>query len=163
MPQKICNIWKSMAAGLAGGLVASWVMDETTKMLAPHNDQPMPTGPADPKVKVARAVKESVLKSPLSEQDEKTAGAVVHYATGGLSGALYGAVASVLPLASAGFGTLFGTAVFVAGEGVALPALGITGSPAKIPLPVQAQYLGGHLIYGAVTEAVRREILKVLA
>jgi len=79
-----------------------------------------------------------------------------------VSGAIYGAVSEVLPLATAGFGTLFGTAVWLAADEVAVPALGLGPTPVELPLSHHAQYLGGHLIYGAITDAVRRGLLAVM-
>jgi uncharacterized membrane protein YagU involved in acid resistance len=71
-------------------------------------------------------------------------------------GTLYGALAAVLPAATSGFGTAFGTALFALADETAVPVLGLSKPPTEYPLSSHAKALASHLVWGATTEAVRR-------
>ena len=92
----------------------------------------------------------------LSSRQRTSAAPWVHYLFGTLCGGAYGALAEFLPAATAGFGTLFGTALFAgASEGV-LPAMRLIPGPTETPVPVQVGGMAAHAVYGATTEGVRR-------
>ena len=82
---------------------------------------------------------------------------------GALSGAIYGAAAELTPLARAGYWALFGAALWAIADEIAAPALGLSESPDKLPWKSHAQYLGAHLVYGIVTNAVRQGVAKLVA
>jgi putative membrane protein len=71
-------------------------------------------------------------------------------------GAVYGAAAEIIPMVSRGFGLPFGAAVRLGAHVVAVPALGLTESPVRRPVAEEAKEFGLHLVYGSVTELVRR-------
>src|SRR6188472_4269122 len=97
------SIWKGVVAGLAGGLVASWTMNQFqaawTRLAAnsekPHGAQSLQpaqgsTGDQDQDAKeqddatveTAKAISEGVFGHELQESEKKSAGAAVHYAFG---------------------------------------------------------------------------------
>src|SRR5690242_5847507 len=132
MPENIRNTWKGMAAGFAGGLVGAWAMGLLTKVAADKEKQkPKSQQSEDSTVKTASRILRKVTGRELTARGKAIAGPVVHYAMGGVSGAIYGAVSEAVPLARAGFGTLFGTAVWIAADEVAVPAFGLGPSPAE--------------------------------
>ena len=94
----------------------------------------------------------------LSHEERKQAGPVVHYLFGGLAGGLYGALAECAEWTSLGFGTVFGTLLFVGADLIAVPAFGLGPSAAEQPVASQATPLAAHLVYGATTDLVRRAI-----
>jgi hypothetical protein len=164
-------IGSGLAAGLAGGLAGSWVMNQVhaiwskasqklTERKAQEQSQPEQAGggqsdePAT--VKAAKLIWEKAAHRPLPDERKETAGAVVHYAFGAATGALYGALAEVWPPARTGFGTLFGVAVWATADEIAVPAAGLAKGPADYPVSVHARALVAHVVYGASTEAVRR-------
>jgi len=75
---------------------------------------------------------------------------------GMLSGAIYGAVAEVLPIVRAGNGLLFGTILWWVADNTAVPAVGLSKRPSAYPPSTHAYALSSHLVYGFVTESVRR-------
>ena len=92
----------------------------------------------------------------------KQAAPVVEYAFGALCAGVYGAVAEYLPSVTAGFGTVYGTILFVGASEAVLPALGFVPPPSK-RTPVQhIGGLAGNVVYGAATEGVRRLVRRVL-
>ena len=157
------SVVKGIIAGAAGGLAATWVMSQFHALIAPPpEEQAKDESGEDATVKTAEAISGKVFHHDLSEEEKKKAGPLVHYAYGTAIGALYGAFAVHNPITTAGFGTGYGAAAWVAGDEVAVPALGLAPKPTEVPLSKHAQELAAHLVYGANLEGVRRGLTKVL-
>jgi len=107
-------------------------------------------------VKAAERLAETVLHTELPEEVKPVAGEAVHYGMGALSGAIYGAVAEMLPFARAGNGLLFGAVLWWVADNMAVPAVGLSKMPSEYPPSTHAYALSSHLAYGFVTETVRR-------
>jgi putative membrane protein len=90
------------------------------------------------------------------------AGPALHYGFGALTGAVYGALAELVPAVTWGAGAPFGTAVWLGADEVTVPALGLSGPPWESPPSVHARALGAHLVYGLTTEGVRRLARRLL-
>jgi putative membrane protein len=184
-----CEVWRiemserrdvhlasGLLAGIAGGLVASWIMNEFMAKAGPslqkavqrddsggEEQEPVGPKPDDATMKTADAVVSTVTGGRhLSHEGREKGGPIVHYAFGALMGATYGAIAEGLPEATFGFGTAFGAALFAGADLVAVPALNLSGSPADAPVSSLATPLAAHLVYGTVTEAVRRLVRLLL-
>jgi putative membrane protein len=113
------------------------------------------TPPEDPTVKAA-ATATRLVGYRLGESEKAPAGSVVHYAFGVVVGAVYGAAAEIVPIVSTAFGLPFGAAVWLGAHVVAVPALRLAESPARQPAAKEAGEFGLHLVYGSITELVRR-------
>ncbi len=98
----------------------------------------------------------------LSHDQRKVAAPLTHYAFGMLCGGAYGLVAEYVPAATAGFGTAFGSALFLAAQEGAVPALGLSPTPEKIPAILHVGGLTAHSVYGATTEGTRLLLRKIL-
>ena len=171
---------KGIVAGAIGGLVASWVMNIfmadagpeiqhlATKMDGSaarqqqsdsrHDDQPKDDQPKeDATMKAADSVVSTITGGRhLSMEAKQKGGPVVHYAFGGLMGALYGLAAEYSSLARAGFGTAFAGALFAGADLWAVPALHLSGSTGDAPVSSLATPFAAHMVYGVTTEGVRR-------
>src|SRR4051794_41126711 len=94
----------------------------------------------------------------LSHDQKKKASPVVHYGFGTVMGGIYGMAMESdqlrrqQPLLS---GLGFGTGVFVFGDELAVPALGLSGQ-AESSLATHLYGLASHLVYGMTAEGVRR-------
>ena len=93
----------------------------------------------------------------LSHEQKKKLGPLVHYSFGTLQGAVYGTVAEMTG-ASKGLlsGLIFGTALYLAADEMAVPALGLSGKLTEYPLSSHLYGLASHLVYGVSTEVARR-------
>jgi uncharacterized membrane protein YagU involved in acid resistance len=109
-------------------------------------------------MKAAGKLASLVFGRELSHEEKKKAGPAVHYAFGAFSGAIYGLLSEYLPAVRLGFGTAFGTALFLLADETAVPALGLSESPRKYPLWSHLYGLASHVVYGVSTEAVRNGI-----
>src|SRR5262245_51172312 len=147
---------RGAGAGLLGGLLAAGAMSLMHTVLADGGaGGGRSTPPEDPTVKVAAAATRLVGYR-LGESEKAPAGSVVHYAFGAVVGAVYGAAAEIVPIVSKAFGLPFGAAVWLGAHVVAVPALGLAESPVRQPAAKEAEEFGLHLVYGTITELVRR-------
>jgi putative membrane protein len=179
------DVWKGLAAGLIGGLVASWTMNQFQAVWSkvvegfekPHGAQsmkPIEGGePAqaseeeqeeqdDATVKAARAVSEGIFGHELKEGEKEAAGAAVHYAFGTAVGGLYGAVAELSPEVTTGAGLPFGAAFWLVADETAVPLLGLAKGPTEYPVSTHVYALASHLVYGLTAEFVRRAVRNAL-
>lgn len=182
------SIGKGLAAGIAGGLVASAVMNQfqafVSKLMereershgAQSQQQGFPDhgislelqkrGSDEPDdnaaVRTGNAVSELIFNHKLSKPEKEVAGAVAHYAMGATSGAIYGVAAELAPAASVGQGLPFGAAVWLVADEAIVPALGLSKSAKQYPLSTHVYAFTSHLVYGLTTEIVRRGVRRAL-
>lgn len=178
------DVLKGLLAGVAGGLAAAFVMNQFQSKWGelaegvdkPHGAQSLQQGsPAhgvgrelqeqgsdeqqdDATERVANAISTGVFDHELTRAEKRRAGAAVHYAFGVSTGAMYGALAEVAPVVTAGAGLPFGTLVWAAADEGLVPALGLSKSPAEYPLSIHAYALASHLVFGLTAEVVRRGV-----
>jgi putative membrane protein len=165
---------RGVLAGIAGGLVASWAMNvwsegpgsaiskrvespEEQKQISQQSDG------EDATMKTADALASTFEHGQhLSKEEKQEGGPIVHYTYGALVGGLYGLLAEYVPLVRSGFGTTYGSALFVGGDLVAVPALGLSKPLSEYPASSYVAPFTAHLIYGATTELVRRTARLIL-
>jgi putative membrane protein len=163
------NAWKGLAAGLIGGLAATYVMtrfQELSGKLEKKLDK-KEQGQGEGKgenatVKAAAKISRGLFDHQLTPGEKKTAGPAVHYGFGTLTGALYGVLAELAPALTRGAGAPFGTALWLGADEVAVPAFGLSGPPWESPPSVHAQGLAAHLVYGVAAEGVRKLVRRAL-
>jgi putative membrane protein len=169
------NIGKGIAAGVIGGLIASWVMERAQQVIQgirqkaeeaapalgralewPTEGQIQSSGEQEPATtKVAVLVSSKVFCHELQPNEKETAGEAVHYAFGALVGGIYGALAEYAPEARAGAGSGFGTLLWALSDELGVPLAGLSGPPQKYPVGTHASALAAHIVYGVSTELVR--------
>jgi uncharacterized membrane protein YagU involved in acid resistance len=103
---------------------------------------------------VARKIAQATGKT-LDKEKKKKAGQVVHYTFGTLMGIVYGVSAELVPEATTGAGTAFGTLLFLAADEVAVPAFRLAPPPDQTPAPDHLQHWAAHVVYGGSLELVR--------
>jgi hypothetical protein len=177
------NVWKGLVAGLAGGLVASWTMNQfqaawmrvAANSEKPHGAQSLQpsdgsTGSQaedakeqdDATVETAKVISEGVFGHELQESEKKAAGAAVHYTFGTATGGLYGALAEVSPGVTTGAGLPFGAVFWLLADEISVPLLGLSKGPAEYPVSTHVYSFASHLVYGATAELSRRALRHVL-
>ena len=177
------NVWKGLVAGLAGGLIASWTMNQfqaawmrvATNSEKAHGAQSMQPSQGstgnqaedakeqdDATVETARVISKKVFGHELQESEKKPAGTAVHYAFGIGTGGLYGALAEVTPQVTTGAGLPFGAAFWLLADEVSVPLLGLSKGPTEYPVSTHVYALASHLVYGVTAEMSRRALRQVL-
>jgi hypothetical protein len=178
------ELWKGLAAGLFGGLIASWTMnrfqdvwlklsengssasersnaqDRADEERQPANSNKEEQG--DTTVKAASAISEGIFDHELTKDEKKIAGPAVHYALGTAVGGLYGAAAEAMPELATGKGLPFGAAFWLVVDETAVPVLGLSKPPTEYPVSTHAYALVSHLVYGLTAEIVRRNLRRAL-
>lgn len=163
------QLWKGIVAGAAAGLAASWIMTQFqtawSKMQQQRQSEPVEQGQEqteDATMKTAGAIARTVFRTELSREQKKRLSPAVHYAFGTTMGALYGAISEELPATKSGWGTLFGSALFIGADEIAIPLFGLAGSITDTPLNLHLYAWASHLVYGAAVESIRRPVRAAL-
>jgi putative membrane protein len=171
LSDNVAPVWKNLIAGAVGGLVASFVMNqyqaaiskasEAISSSGEGNDEEKSesSGGDDATVKAAEGITETVAGRSLSEDEKQWAGPSVHYGFGTLVGATYGALASLVPGSTLGYGTIYGAGLWLVADEVGVPALGLSAPPTETPVSSHVNAFGSHLVYGLTTDLVRRFIV----
>jgi putative membrane protein len=110
------SVVRGILAGMAGGLVAAWVMNQFM---------------AGPGQKLPR------------EDATGEGGPVVHYAFGALTGGVYGGLAEYSSKVTSGFGTSFGGVLFSTADLLAVPALNLAPPTSALATPFAAHIVYG--------------------
>lgn len=170
------NLLGGLAAGLVGGIVATWVLDmyqqgalEATRraenavgagpVLSRHQEEQI-RDQQRAHVETARRIAKSTVGKRLSRAQRRDAAPVIHYAIGALAGGAYGLAAELLPVVRRGYGTGFASLFFMGTSQAMIPGFGF--GPQKKGAAAQGDGLSGHLVYGAVLETTRRVLRRFL-
>ena len=169
------SLGKGMIAGLVGGLIGTIVMTEfqngwgkASSALRNGSKKQSENGSQgdrekeDATMKAAGKIAE-LAGHHLSYEQKKKLGPLVHYSFGTLQGATYGAVTEVAGDSNGLLsGLVFGTALFLAADELAVPALGLSRKPNEYPLLSHLYGLASHIVYGLSTEVARRGFRAVM-
>lgn len=155
------SLMNTLAAGVAGGLVASLAMDLFQRGAAPIFGQ---TGSNDDPatVKAADSAKRLVTGDTVTQKHRETAGTLVHYVTGAALGAGYALAARRWPQTTAGCGLAYGVGIATLLDDAAVPAFGWGPAPTDTPPATHAYGLASHAVFGLVLEGTRRGVGAVL-
>lgn len=181
---EVGDLLKGLAAGLVGGLVASWTMNRFQAMLSKqihgiekgHGAQSIQQGAPeeswqqelevedgekwdeDATERVAASIAEGIFDRQLNRREKEEAGTAVHYAFGITSGAFYGVAAELAPPVTIGAGLPFGVVFWLLADEIVTPALGLKKKPTDYPPSIHAYSLASHLVYALTAETVRRTL-----
>jgi len=166
------SAWKGLAAGVVGGVVASWAMDrfqywwlsfgggDELQLQQTQSDEGNQEEPAT--VKTASAFSKGVFGHRLTIKEKEIAGPIVHYAVGTTAGAVYGVAAEYEPDVTTLAGIPFGAAFWMVVDEGALPLLGLAKGPTAYPISTHAYALASHLVFGLTAEIVRSTVRRAL-
>jgi putative membrane protein len=147
------SLAKGLLAGLIGGLVATAAKTWVEKIYPPRTH-----GEQEPPELLAERVAGHELVGPQRE----VAVEAIHWGFGALTGAAYGALVEYYPAATAKDGATFGMALSSLTHGTVLPAMGLAAKPEEQTTRERTSEMATHVVYGVVTEAVRRVVRKML-
>src|SRR5687768_10797663 len=149
------RIVQGAIAGAVGSLAMNLFARATGDRRA-HGVQPPQADPLedDAPEQVGAAAFEIVSGSEPDEELEQPLGTAAHYAFGAAMGVAYALLSPRLPLLRRGYGTLYGTLVWLLADEGLMPALGLSRGPAQLPPRTHAYAFAGHVVYGAAMAAV---------
>jgi putative membrane protein len=138
------SLLKGMLAGLAGGLAAMAVKTAAEKFYARKMDHSA----------LAQRLPER-MGQVLTAGEELAAAESIHWGIGAAAGAAYGGVAEYFPAATAKDGASFGLTL-------ATVAQKLSGDPETEGVLARTSGMAAHVVFGLVTETVRRFVRKRL-
>lgn len=147
------SLVKGMIAGLIGGLVATAAKSLGEKIYPPRVE-----GPPEPLEVLAEKIAGHELNGPAKQAAAQT----IHWGFGAAVGAAYGALAEYFPAATSKDGASFGMALEALTHEGALPAMGLSAAPEDQTAREHTSEMATHLVFGVVTETVRRFVRKLL-
>jgi len=163
----IGTLFKGLLAGMAGSAAQNLFFKATGK-LAPKPPKGVFQPPESEQASegslqtVARRYTDKfMMRGPLSEEQKKRGGMIVHYGFGAGWGGLYALVRESYPALRRPLGTLgFSSVVWMVSDNFILPLFKLAAWPQKYPLKAHVYALVAHFAYGlAVAEtysAIRR-------
>ena len=154
----IARVARGVVAGLIAGAVASFAMDRFQAAVSPL----LPSSGEDEEPatqKAADALARGATGHDVAAPDKPLAGQAIHYALG----IAYGVAAEFRPAIAAGYGTAFGIGTATLLDEGAVPAVGLGSPPWQADLPTTLYSYASHLVFGATTEIVRRQVAATLS
>ena len=148
---------RGLAIGAAGGLAGAALMGYAHMGMAKLVTKSSPPG-KDATEKVANVVATKFTGRKLGRSKKKIGGQIVHFAFGACMGALYGLFVDAFPALTTARGAMLGTGLYVGAHALTIPALGLAPSPIKNGPVQESPEFAAHLVYGFITETVRRLI-----
>jgi putative membrane protein len=147
------SLAKGLLAGLIGGVIATAAKSIAERIYPPQaHGEPVP--PALPTGKLAGY--ELAVREKTAEVES------THWGFGALAGAAYGAVVEYYPAANSKDGAAFGMALSSLTHGTALPAFGLSVAPEDQTPRERSSEMASLVVFGVVTETVRRVVRKML-
>ena len=163
------DVIKGIEAGIAGGLLASFLMEQFQALwsgiaaqITNKANKTSSAGEEPATVKAANAISLRTWGRPLSKAGQPIAAEAVHYAVGGVSGGIHGGLAEMIPTLKVGEGLGFGAGLWLTADEVTVPALKLSKLPTAFPISTHVYALASHLVYGWLTEQVRRTVRRAL-
>jgi putative membrane protein len=147
------SLAKGLLAGLIGGLVAT-----AAKKVAERIYPPRTHGEPEP----FEVLAEKIAGHELAVREKTAAAESIHWGFGALAGAAYGGVVEYFPAATSKDGAAFGMALSSLTHGTALPAMGLSAKPEDQTTRERTSEMATHVVFGVVTETVRRVARKML-
>ncbi|WP_235522795.1 DUF1440 domain-containing protein [Novosphingobium sp. Leaf2] len=155
------DVARGAAAGAVAGIAASAAMNGFQTLVIPVF---RPDGGGIPATEKA-ADRASMLATGyrLGNADRAVGGEAVHYIVGALTGSLYGAMAEVRPGVTRWRGLALGLAAATLVDQIAVPLTGLARPPWRYTVRTHLYGYASHLVFGFVTEAVRKVLRERLA
>ena len=152
---------RSLAKGLLAGLVAG-VVATAAKSAAEKIYPPRTHGEPEPPAVLAEQVANKVSGHDLAPDTKAVAAETIHWTFGIVTGAAYGALAEFYPAATSREGVNFGMTLMALTHQSALPAMGLSAQPADQTSREKTSEIASHVVFGLVTETVRKVVRKIL-
>ena len=167
------SVWKGLAAGLIGGLAASWAANLLYRKLTESpkgsrtNDKPLKAekelGQQEPAIdQPTTTISPGVFHQILAERERKKGIPAIQYAFGSAIGGLYGATAEILPKVTTGFGMPLAAVLWLGPDGVGNRTSGLSKALTNLPASSHLSMFASHLVYGFITEVIRYAVLRLL-
>lgn len=158
------------ALGAVSGLFASWVMERAQSRLARigseatrRREQAALSASGRPATEKVADTTARLLGLKLLNRQRRIGGEIVHYATGAVWGAVFGAFSRELAAPAVVAGAAYGALLWLVEDEALTALLGLSLRPDAYPASIHAKALTAHLVYGATTAGTYRLLSRVAA
>lgn len=153
------RVARGVVAGAVAGLVAAFAMDRFQAAALAFTGGGGGGGGGEPATEqAADAISTALSGVPLPASDKPLGGQALHYLLGLGLGVAYAVAAEFRPAVTAGGGTAFGIGASTLLDEAAVPALGLGDAPWRASAGSHLFGYVSHLVFGGVTELVRRQV-----
>lgn len=142
------------ALGLAAGTAATFVMEKVSTYgyqleneTARHYEENLRNVEYPPEV-LARKIAKSVRGVELDKETKQKFGVAIHWGYGIVWGGTFGALRERVPLVDSAAGLTFGLGLWLLGDELMMPALGLSPPSTKFPWQNHARAAANHAAYG---------------
>jgi hypothetical protein len=155
-------------AGALSGVAASWLMERAQARImragseGTREREKEAQGDMEPATRRTAEAAAKIVGRSLGHRQKEVGGEIVHYATGAAWGALFGVLARRVPAPVVATGAAYGVLVWLLGDELLVPALGLSRKATAYPASTHAKGLASHLVYGTATDAGFRVLERVL-
>lgn len=164
----IGSILKDAAFGLIAGAAATFVMDKVSGYLYELEDEETRKyeenlrGNEYPPEVLAEKVSAAVTGEELDKETRQKYGNYVHWGYGIMWGGLFGVLRDRAPLVGVGNGLGFGTGLWLVGDELMMPLMGLSPPSTEFPWQNHARAFANHFAYGA-TLGITHSLLRKLS
>ncbi len=148
---------QSVAKGILAGVIAG-VVATAAKSVAEKIYPPRTHGEPEPPAVLA----DKVAGHELAAAPKAVAVEAIHWGFGIAAGAAYGALVEFYPAAASREGVNFGMTLMALTHETALPAMGLSAPAAAQTGREKTSEIATHVVFGLVTETVRKLVRKML-
>ncbi len=151
----IGSILLDVAFGLVAGAAATFVMDKVSGYLYQFEDEKTRKyeetmrGNEYPPEILAEKISETIAGVELNKDQKQKYGNIVHWSYGIMWGGIYGALSGRVPFVDAANGLSFGTGMWLIGDEMMTPLIGLSPSSTEFPWQNHARAFANHMAYGA--------------
>ncbi len=101
-------------------------------------------------------------KAPESQETRTTLSYLVHWLLSMFMGGVYGALRGPASVPDVQGGLILGIGLWLFGDELAFPMMGLTKGPTAYPFAVHAHGFGAHIPYGLVTSATTQALHRII-
>ena len=159
------NISKQIVSGSVAGAVGAFAMRQAVLLWSSVvNGDPKRTVfglDEEADLNSVQMLSNAMFHKTVPEATARKIALALHYGYGVAAGAAYAVLAAKNSKVAAGFGTAYGTIIFVFGDELAIGASGAS-NPFTKKAASHISALAAHLLFGAAVELTRRTVIKLL-
>lgn len=153
----------TLLKGAAAGAIATWAMGKATTWMYEwesrdaRDREESARGGESAYARAAERIAESAGVE-LEQSQASRGGVAIHWATGIGAGVAYAAARQRWPAVASANGLPFGIGFFLLVDEGMNTAFGLTPPPGAFPWQAHARGVGGHIVYGMLTDLVLRRL-----
>jgi hypothetical protein len=158
---RMSTLIKGGVAGAVGVAVMDAAMKAATRALQKADAEPENLEAEPATARLGATLYRRVRGSDPDQETRQRLSSAIHWIYGAAMGSLYGLARGRRPGLDVRGGALFGVGLWILGDELAVPALGLSDPPTEHPPRDHAAPLAGHVAYGLATAAAAQGLARL--